>query len=273
MDREAVPAPQAASGRLHADRDCTGLWHDPAMRPNVLPLLLAMFLSTVPVAMAAANERVLVFTSTAKFRHDSIPTAVSTLRLLAERERMAVDQSENAADFNDANLARYRVVVFANTTGDVLDATQQQAMETFIRAGGGFMGVHSAADTEYDWPWYGQLVGAYFKNHPEGLQFSRVQPEREGKPQGTSWPVRDELYNFRSNPRGVVQVTATVDERMYQGGMMGADHPIAWCHRFDGGRSWYTGLGHDAALYRNRDFLAQLRQGLLYAAGRSPACG
>jgi type 1 glutamine amidotransferase len=164
-------------------------------------------------------------------------------------------------------------VVFANTTGDVLDATQQQAMETFIRAGGGFMGVHSAADTEYDWPWYGQLVGAYFKNHPEGLQFSRVQPEREGKPQGTSWPVRDELYNYRSNPRGVVQVTATVDERMYQGGTMGADHPIAWCHRFDGGRSWYTGLGHDAALYRNRDFLAHLRQGLLYAAGRSPACG
>jgi hypothetical protein len=217
------------------------------MRPNVLPLLLAMFLSTVPAAMAAANERVLVFTSTAKFRHDSIPTAVSTLRLLAERERMAVDQSENAADFNDANLARYRVVVFANTTGDVLD-------------------------TEYEWPWYGQLVGAYFKNHPEGLQFSRVQPEREGKPQGTSWPVRDELYNYRSNPRAAVQVIATVDERMYQGGTMGADHPIAWCHAFDGGRSWYTGLGHDAGLYRNRDFLAHLRQGLLYAAGRSPEC-
>jgi hypothetical protein len=94
------------------------------MRPNVLPVLLAIFLSTVPAAMAASPERVLVFTSTAKFRHDSIPTAVSTLRLLAERERMAVDQSENAADFNDANLARYRVVVFANTTGDVLDAAR-----------------------------------------------------------------------------------------------------------------------------------------------------
>jgi type 1 glutamine amidotransferase len=242
------------------------------MRSHVLPLLLAIFLSTAPAAMAAAPERVLVFTSTAKFRHDSIPTAVSTLRLLAERERMAVDQSENAADFNDANLARYRVVVFANTTGDVLDATQQQAMEHFIRAGGSFMGVHSAADTEYDWPWYGRLVGAYFKNHPDGLQFSRVQPERDGKPYGTSWPVRDELYNYRSNPRASVQVIATVDERQYQGGTMGADHPIAWCHAFDGGRSWYTGLGHDTGLYRNRDFLAHLRQGLLYAAGRSPEC-
>ncbi|MFI8719562.1 ThuA domain-containing protein [Stenotrophomonas sp. NPDC077464] len=243
------------------------------MRPNVLPVLLAMFLSATPVVSAMANDRVLVFTHTAKFRHDSIPTAVSTLRLLAERERLTVDQSENPADFNDTNLARYRVVVFANTTGDVLDPTQQQAMEAFIRAGGGFMGVHSAADTEYEWPWYGQLVGAYFKNHPEGLQFSRVQPERDGKAQGNAWPVRDELYNYRSTPRGRLQIVATVDERMYQGGTMGADHPIAWCHAYEGGRSWYTGLGHDAALYRNRDFQAQLRQGLLYAAGRSPACG
>lgn len=242
------------------------------MRSLTLPLLLVLSLSTVAGNATAQEDHVLVFTHTAKFRHDSIPTAVSTLRLLAGRERMAVDQSENPADFNDANLARYRVVVFANTTGDVLDADQQRAMETFVRAGGGFMGLHSAADTEYDWPWYGQLVGAYFKNHPEGLQFSHVQPEREGKAQGNVWPVRDELYNYRSNPRGTVQVIATIDERMYQGGTMGADHPIAWCHAFDGGRSWYTGLGHDTALYRNGDFLAHLRQGLLYAAGRSPTC-
>ena len=242
------------------------------MRSLTLPLLLVLSLSTVAGNATAQEDRVLVFTRTAKFRHDSIPTAVSTLRLLAGRERLAVDQSENPADFNDANLARYRVVVFANTTGDVLDAAQQQAMETFIRAGGGYMGVHSAADTEYDWPWYGQLVGAYFKNHPEGLQFSPVQPERDGKAQGNAWPVRDELYNYRSNPRGTVQVIATVDEKRYTGGTMGADHPIAWCHAFDGGRSWYTGLGHDTAVYRNRDFLAHLRQGLLYAAGRSPQC-
>ncbi len=242
------------------------------MRSLTLPLLLVLSLSTVAGPATAQEDRVLVFTHTAKFRHDSIPTAVSTLRLLAGRERMAVDQSENPADFNDVNLARYRVVVFANTTGDVLDAAQQQAMESFIRAGGGYMGVHSAADTEYDWPWYGQLVGAYFKNHPEGLRFSPVQPERDGKPVGTAWPVRDELYNYRSNPRGTVQVTATVDEKRYSGGTMGADHPIAWCHAFDGGRSWYTGLGHDTAVYRNRDFLAHLRQGLLYAAGRSPQC-
>lgn len=242
------------------------------MRSLTLPLLLVLSLSTIAGSATAQEDRVLVFTRTAKFRHDSIPTAVSTLRLLAGRERMAVDQSENPADFTDANLARYRVVVFANTTGEVLDADQQRAMETFIRAGGGFMGMHSAADTEYDWPWYGQLVGAYFKNHPEGLQFSHVLPEREGKPQGNFWPVRDELYNYRSNPRGTVQVIATIDERMYQGGTMGADHPIAWCHALDGGRSWYTGLGHDMALYRNRDFMAHLRQGLLYAAGRSPTC-
>lgn len=272
MKHQAIRAPRAGRAGRTVRGDCTRLWHDQPMRPNVLPLLLAVCLCAAPIAVAAPTERVLVFTHTAKFRHDSIPTAVSTLRLLAGRERMAVDQSENPADFNAANLARYKVVVFANTTGDVLDAEQQQAMEGFIRAGGGFVGVHSAADTEYDWPWYGKLVGTYFRNHPEGLQFSRVQPERDGKPLGTFWPVRDELYNYRSNPRGTVQVIATVDERMYRGGTMGSDHPIAWCHAFDGGRSWYTGLGHDTAVYRNRDFQAHLLRGLLYAAGRSSAC-
>jgi hypothetical protein len=92
------------------------------------------------------------------------------------------------------------VVVFASTTGDVLDPAQQNALEGFLRRGGGFVGVHAAADTEYDWPWYGRLVGAYFLSHPKGLQSTRVQPERDGRPDGTAWPIRDELYNYRSNP-------------------------------------------------------------------------
>ena len=115
--------------------------------------------------------------------------------------------------FSAANLARYRAVVFASTTGDVLDEAQQTAMEGFVRQGGGFMGLHAAADTEYGWPWYGRLVGAYFRNHPPGLQSTHVQPERDGKPVGTRWPVTDELYNYRTHPRGQVRVIATVDER------------------------------------------------------------
>lgn len=243
------------------------------MRLPVPFLSLLLALMPAPAAQAVPPpERALVFTRTAEYRHDSIPAAVAMLQRIAATEGMQVDHSENAADFTPANLARYRVVVFASTTGDVLDDPQQAALEGFIRAGNGFVGLHAAADTEYDWPWYGHLVGAYFHSHPPGLQTSRVQPERDGRARGAAWTVDDELYNYRDTPRGRVQVVATVDERLYDGGRMGNDHPITWCHAFDGGRSWYTGLGHDAAVYRLPAFEAQVRQGLRYAAGRSGQC-
>lgn len=240
-------------------------------RPVLSALLLASLLLAAP-ASAAPPERVLVFTKTAKFRHDAIPVAVATLQRLIVEDGMAADHTEDAGAFTADNLARYRVVVFASTTGDVLDEAQQAALEGFMRAGGGFVGVHAAADTEYDWPWYGRLVGAYFQNHPPGLQSTHVQPERDGQAVGTRWPITDELYNYRANPRGQVRVIATVDEREYDGGMMGTDHPIAWCHAFDSGRSWYTGLGHDAAVYADSHFIAQLVRGLRYASGRSDDC-
>lgn len=241
------------------------------LRPLISVFLLAGLLAAAP-APAAVPDRVLVFTKTAGFRHDAIPVAVATVQRLAADEGMTADHTEDAQAFTATNLARYRVVVFASTTGDVLDEHQQAALEAFVRQGGGFVGLHAAADTEYDWPWYGELVGAYFKSHPPGLQSTHVQPEREGGPSGARWPITDELYNYRANPRGKVRVIATVDEREYEGGTMGADHPIAWCHAFDGGRSWYTGLGHDAAVYADSHFIAQLVRGLRYASGRSDDC-
>ena len=248
-------------------------WQNPAMRLPFTILLSSLAVLTAGATEPAPSpERVLVFSRTTGFRHDSIPTAEATLRTLATEAGFAADHSEDSADINAANLARYRVVVFASTTGDILDASQQQALRNFVRGGGGFVGVHAASDTEYDWPWYGRLVGAYFLSHPPGLQSTLVQPERDGKPAGKQWPVRDELYNYRSNPRGQVSVVATIDERTYEGGTMGADHPVTWCHAFEGGRSWYTGLGHDGAVYEDTNFRAQLRRGLRYAAGHSDDC-
>ena len=240
-----------------------------------IPTLLLALLSLAFCLDAAATlpqPRVLVFAKTAGFRHDSIPTAVAALQRLGAQEGMAVDHTEDAGAFTEVNLKRYRAVVFASTTGDVLDAKQQAAMESFIRAGGGYMGVHSAADTEYDWAWYGKLVGAWFKGHPPGLQTTRVVFEHDGIPAEHAWTVTDEIYNYRSNPRDAVRVTATVTERDYQGGTMGADHPIAWCHSYDGGRAWYTGLGHEAKLYADPQFDAQLRRGLRYATRKSEDC-
>ena len=238
----------------------------------LLSILLLLALCLHASAGMPPRARVLVFTRTAGWQHDSIPTAVAALQRLGAQDGMQLDPSEDGAAFNTANLSRYQAVVFANTTLDVLDEAQQAAMQEFIRGGGGFMGVHSAADTEYDWPWYGELVGAWFKDHPPGLQSTHVDFEGRDADAPRDWRVTDEIYNYRSNPREKVQVLATVRESDYEGGGMGTDHPIAWCRAFDGGRAWYTGLGHDAALYADPVFQRHLQRGLRYAAGLSRDC-
>ncbi len=223
--------------------------------------------SVSATADATARAAVLVYTRTTGYRHDVIPKAIATLRTLAKTQGVRVESSEDPTLFTAARLARYRAVVFANTTGDVLDASQRAAFEAYVAGGGGFMGLHSAADTEYGWPWYGRLVGARFVHHPPGLQTARVTFTS-----GETWRVRDEFYDYDRTPRGAVRVLATLDERDYAGGRMGDDHPIAWCHASLGGRAWYTGLGHDAALYDAARFRLHLTRGLRYVLGTSDSC-
>lgn len=241
----------------------------------LLPTLTAAGPTRKEHAATAAEQRpaILVFTRTLGWRHDSIPQAVETLRGLAAQAGFDVVHSEDPALFDDGQLARFHAVVFANTTGEVLDDTQRAAFERYIAAGGAFMGVHSAADTGYAWPWYGDLVGAWFESHPPGLQSADVHFERGRGPGGMErWRVTDELYNYRRNPRPAMDVIATVDESGYAGGTMGADHPIAWCHAAAGGRAWYTGLGHAPAIYADPVFRAHLLRGLRYATGLSGDC-
>lgn len=251
------------------------------MAGGLLPLVLAACIAVAPrtidagatVPAATERPRILVYTRTLGWRHDSIPQAVDALRELAGEAGFDIVHGEDPALFDDATLAGFRAVVFANTTGDVLDPPQRAAFDRFVRGGGGFIGVHSAADTGHDWPWYGELVGAWFDSHPPGLQTSTVRFETGRNPQGMrQWRVTDELYNYRSNQRPRVDVVATVDEAEYAGGTMGEDHPIAWCHARFGGRAWYTGLGHDRALYADPAYRAHLLRGLRYATGRSGNC-
>jgi type 1 glutamine amidotransferase len=231
-------------------------------------------ITATPAAAGGASYDVLVFSKTAGFRHDAIPAGIQAIRDLGARNRFTVTATEDATAFSRRNLARYEAVVFLNTTGDVLDAGQQAAFEGYIRGGGGFVGVHSAADTEYDWPFYGRLVGAYFQSHPAIQQVTarvedRSHPSTAHLPR--AWTRTDELYNYRSNPRGSVHVLVTLDESTYSGGTMGADHPIAWCHTVRAGRSWYTGFGHTQASYAEPNFRNHLLGGLRYAAGRVKA--
>jgi cytochrome c len=245
---------------------------------SVVAVVLAG-LSVVTTVAAAAPEddpsfRALVFSKTAGFRHDAIPDGIAAVQKLGQEHNFTVDATEDAAAFTDANLARYQVVIFMSTTGDVLDDTQQAAFERYVRAGGGYAGVHAASDTEYGWAWYGSLVGAYFKQHP-AIQQATVKVEDPAHPstQGlpTLWSRNDEWYDYQSNPRAGVHVLAELDEKSYTGGTMGADHPITWCQDYDGGRSWYTGLGHTKESYTEPNFLHLLLGGIQTAAGVVPA--
>ena len=236
--------------------------------------LAACTLNASPAAAADAPYDVLVFSKTAGFRHDAIGVGIQTVRDLGAANNFTVTATEDANAFTTANLAQYEAVVFLSTTGDVLNASQQTAFESYIRSGGGYVGVHAAADTEYDWPFYGQLVGAWFASHPAIQQVNsktenRAHPATAHLPQ--TWTRTDELYNYRTNPRDSARVLATLDESSYSGGTMGADHPITWCKTIDAGRSFYTGFGHTQESYADGNFRNQLLGGIRYSAKRANA--
>ncbi|MEU5361926.1 ThuA domain-containing protein [Streptomyces sp. NPDC005925] len=227
-----------------------------------------------PDRTGRAGKRVLVFSKTAGFRHDSIPEGVAAVKRLGETGGFTVDATEDAAAFTADNLRHYDAVVFLSTTGDVLDAAQQTAFEGYIRKGGGYVGVHAAADTEYDWEFYGGLAGAYFQSHP-AIQPATVRVEDHAHPATSglakTWNRTDEWYNYRSNPRERAHVLASLDESSYTGGTMNGDHPIAWCQEYRGGRAFYTGGGHTKESYAAPDFRQHLLGGIRYAIGDAQA--
>ncbi len=216
--------------------------------------------------------RVLLFSETRDFRHDSTESALTALEEIAASTGFQTDRANDSAGvFNEANLANYDAVVWVMTSGDVLDDTEQAAFEQYIRAGGGYAGIHAASFTEYDWPWYGALMGAYFEAHPAIQSATQVVEDTNHSSTAhlsTTWTRTDEWYDYSSNPRAQVNVLLSLDESSYTGGLMGADHPSAWYHEYDGGRSWYTGGGHTEASYSEPDFRAHLLGGLRYATGR-----
>ncbi|RMH30241.1 MAG: ThuA domain-containing protein [Planctomycetota bacterium] len=215
---------------------------------------------------------VLVFTKTAGFRHASIPAGTDTVEKIGLANGFMAFATEDAAVFTDDSLARFAVIVFLNTTGDILDDDQQAAMERFIRAGGGFVGIHSAADTEYGWPWYAGLVGAQFRSHPPVQQaeievIDRDHPSTRHLPE--RWTRTDEWYDYRSAPAGTVRLLMTLDQSTYEGSVTEGTHPIAWCHTYEGGRAFYTGGGHTSEAFREPDFRNHLLGAIRWAAGRT----
>jgi type 1 glutamine amidotransferase len=225
--------------------------------------------------------RVLVFSKTADYRHDSIPAGIASLQRLAQQTgRFAVTASEDAeAHFTTEGLGPFSVILFLSTSGNFLTDAQVAALKNFIRSGGGFVGIHCASFGLLDHEWYADLVGARFDFHPEP-QMGVISLENQdhfaccaelwlgsrSSEEKKSLEWFDEWYNFHSNPREKAQVLMTVDETSYRGGSMGDDHPVVWCREFDGGRSFYTALGHFDEAFADERFMGQVLRGILWAA-------
>ncbi len=236
---------------------------------------LLSLLALPPTGDPPALPRVLVFSKTAGFRHDSIASGLAAIRELATDGGFAVDATEDAAAFTAENLTRYRAIVFLNSSGEVFDGNQKAAFQGFIRGGGGLAAVHQGVTTLDKWPWYVALIGGVkFAGHPDPQQavvHCEIRDHPATKELPESWPWFDEWYNFDLNPRPRTHVLMTVDESSYKGGTMGKDHPVSWFHEAEGGRVWCTGLGHTKERYALPALRKHLLGGIRYAAGLAPA--
>ncbi len=230
-------------------------------------LILIMLCST----FAHASQRLLIFSKTKGYRHASIEIGVDAIAKLCSRNGFSMHHTEDAHHFTTDQLADYHAIIFLNTSGNVLNEEQQAAMEKYIQNGGGFVGIHSATDTEYDWPWYGKLVGAYFESHPKVQEAVLSIVDRSHAATAmlpAEWKRTDEWYNFKQINQEI-NVLITLDESSYQGGKNGKHHPFAWFHEYDGGRAFYTLGGHTKKAFEETAFLSHLWGGILYAAGDS----
>ncbi len=282
-------------------------------------LVAIFFLSMALFSCGPAEKpvyQVLVFSKTNGYRHASIEAGVAAIRQLGAANGFTVEATEDSTYFTEDRLKNFAAVVFLNTSGDVLNNWQQADFQRFIEAGGGYVGIHGAAASEYDWKWYGQLVGAVFNDHP-AIQTAKLKVLEQNHPATASlpatWQHTEEWYNFRPGlpgdkvmvnippslaggsvgPRDTsnwrnrnvpaqvawtydsrepflpknTQVLLAVDESSYQGGTHGLSHPISWVQEYEGGRSFYTALGHDADCYSDSLFLKHLLGGFQYAIG------
>jgi len=246
---------------------------------KILVLLLVIQTIFLPAVMSQGKQfKALLVTTTRGWHHESIHQGVLALQELGVKNFFDVVLWENPAGFTDKYLEQFQVVIFLNTTGDIFDSAQQKVMERFIESGKGYVGIHSASDTEYDWDWYTKLVGRMFHIHP-AVQTAKLRildnkfPGLQGFADGKLWT--DEWYEFSPEKTSGLNYVLAVDESTYnpkvqwgdkKGEGMGSLHPVSWYHNYDGGRAFYTALGHLPAIYKDEAFLNHVYAGILWAA-------
>ena len=209
---------------------------------------------------------VLVITETKGWVHDSIESGLKLIQNIGNKNNFNVYHSDNSSVITYKNLKEIKTIIFLNTTEEILTDVEQKVMESFIKSGKGFVGVHAAADTEYNWQWYGKLVGAYYRNHPEVMNGKILTINHKiTNHLDSEWEIEDEWYNF-DYVNYDINILLNIDEDSYIGGEHPDYHPITWYHEYDGGRSFYTGLGHTKEVYEDERFIKLLEKGILYAS-------
>jgi len=238
------------------------------------------FLLTVSVLWAGVYTgtkkeapELLIFSKTEGYRHKSIPKGVEALKKLADNHQWKTHHTEDANIFDPDSLARFDAVIFLSSTGDILNNAQQQQLVDFMAQGGGVIGIHAAADAEYDWPWYGDMIGGYFKSHPK-IQEAAITVLNSTHLATSflpkTWVRTDEWYNYKEINKDI-NVLMNLDEESYEGGENGQYHPIAWYHEFGGGRVFYTGGGHTNESFEEPLFLKHIAGGIEYVLNGNKA--
>ena len=239
------------------------------MKKFFLPLLLILIcLSFKPAGSHKKRPlKVLIFSKTLGYRHKSIADGIAAIKKLGKANGFEADTTENASNINAENLKNYKAIIFLSPTGEVFNDEQKLAFRHYIRSGGGFVGIHAATDCLYKWEWYGKMIGAYFITHPV-IQEAVINVVGKNHPATkmlpSPWKRKDEWYNLKYlNPN--IKPLLMLDEKSYTGGKNDGEHPISWYHKFEGGRIFYTGLGHTTESFTDDDFLSHLLGGIKYS--------
>jgi uncharacterized protein len=242
----------------------------------LIPIILLVSFETL-AAQGTDRYQVLLFTKseTYPWRHSSISNGVEMFKELSANHNFGLTWTDDSEIFNDhERLNSMDVVVFMNTSGDILDEDQKSAFQEYIRNGGNFVGIHGASFTMMEWPWYISLLGAVWDRHP-GIHTAVVNVEDHHHPATahlpSSWIITEEWYNFQ-NISDNIRVLLHVDEETYQGGEMPDYHPVAWYQEdFEGARTFYTLLGHKEEAYDDPWFRRHIFGAVWWAAtGHKP---
>jgi|SRR5690606_23870205 len=238
---------------------------------KVVLLLYPFFIPFSVLSQELPTPKILIFSKTEDYRHESTEMSIDAIKMLCVQNGIQVESTENSKWFTNRKLKKFDAVLFLNSSGDVFNKKQEKAFQKFIRSGGGFVGIHGASTTEYEWDWFGKLIGGYFNGHPEPQEATiivRDTSHLSTKHLPKNWKRFDEWYNFRWVDEDF-NVLLLLDESTYDGGRHGDKHPIAWYKSFEGGRMFYTALGHTKESYSEDHFLNHILGGILYALDKS----